>query len=103
MEISFKNQKLKKVCEDKKKLVRKYGKQSEEIIQRINELSSAKDLYDIFKLPKARLHKLSGNWRRHFSVDLNHPYRLILLPLNGEMTDFESITKIRIIAIIDYH
>jgi len=103
MEIVFKNSKLKKICEDYKKISIKYGKQAEEIIKRMNELNAAENLYDISKLPQARLHLLSGDLKGCFAVDLKHPYRLILKPLNGDLSDLKSITSIQINDIIDYH
>ena len=104
MEIEFKTKKLKKVCEDSKKLSQKFGShKAGQIIKRINELISAKNLYDISKLPQANLHLLKGNLKNHFAVNLNQPYRLIFLPLNGDLLDLKSITSVKIINIKDYH
>ncbi len=103
MEVLFKNKKMKKICEDEQMLVKKYGKQSKIIIQRITELSSALSLYDISKLPKARLHSLSGNLDGYFAVDLYYPYRLIFLPLNGNSKNLRSVNCVKIIEIINYH
>ncbi|MSU56088.1 MAG: killer suppression protein HigA [Candidatus Taylorbacteria bacterium] len=104
MEISFANNKFQRLCEDSHDLKRKYGDiQSSRIIQRINELLSAEDLYDISKLPQARLHFLKGEWKGCFAVDIQHPYRLIAEPRNGDAGDLKSITKVVIIKVIDYH
>ena len=104
MEIEFRINKMKKAYENIKKLRREYGsQQAEEIVKRINELQNAPTLYDISKLPQARLHPLSGTLNGHFAVDLKHPYRMILLPLNGEISDYNTITKIQIYDIKDYH
>lgn len=104
MEIYFSNRKLQKVCEDHRKLKAKYGTgQSRKIIRRLNELQAAKNLYDISRLPQTHLHPLLGDRKDQFAVDLQHPYRLIFLPLDGDMVDLETITKIKIISIVDYH
>ncbi len=104
MEIVFRNRKLEKQVNDSKKLQQKYGKrQSEKIIQRINEFRAAKTLHDISKLPQARLHELSGNLQDHYAVDVIQPYRIIIKPLDGESSDLENITKIQIDTIEDYH
>jgi proteic killer suppression protein len=104
MEISFKDEKLKKTLENHKLLQRKYGQeQAMKIVQRINELTAAENLYDITRLPQARLHSLSGNLKGCLAVDIKHPYRLILNPNNGDLSDYKSITKIQIKDIIDYH
>ena len=105
MFVDFKNKKMKKNCEDQKRLCIKHGsQQAEQIIQRINELKAAKNLYDISKLPHTRLHPLSGNYRGHFSVGLKQPFRLIFLPLDGTQAEPNSITSIKIInECTDYH
>ena len=104
MEIRFNDKKLQKHLEDHRELKKVHGKlQSELIVQRINELLSAENLYDISKLPQARLHLLTGDRRGHFAVDVRHPRRMILLPRNGEIKDIRSITSIEIIEIVDYH
>ncbi|MDD4989837.1 MAG: type II toxin-antitoxin system RelE/ParE family toxin [Candidatus Pacebacteria bacterium] len=104
MDVEFQDNKLQEFCEDFKKLKKHYGQiQAQEIIKRINELSSAESLFDISKLPQARLHPLKQNLQGFLAVDLKHPYRLILLPMDGEIKNYKSITKIKIIKIIDYH
>ena len=104
MEISFNSKKLKKNCEDHKKLKASYGAiQSSRIIQRISELQAATNLYDISKLPQARLHSLVGDKKGQLAVDILHPYRIILLPLDGNTEDLKTITSIEIVSIIDYH
>ena len=104
MELSFKDKKLKKIYEDDQALKIKYGDlQSKRIIQRINELLSAENLFDISKLPQVRLHSLSGKFKKCFALDILHPYRIIITYQNGDPADLKSINKIEILEIIDYH
>lgn len=105
MEIVFKTSKIKKICEDHKQLSRLYGpQQADQIVKRINEFLSAENLFDISKLPQARLHPLSGSRQGTFAVDLKHPKRIVLAPLNGEASDLKTITGIEITDVcIDYH
>ncbi len=104
MEISFKAQKLKKLYEDGVALKVKYGSlQAETIIQRINELIAAENLFDISKLPHARLHPLKGQYKRCYALDIKHPYRIIITYLDGDPQDLRSISKVMVIEIIDYH
>ncbi len=104
MELSFKDKKLKKFCEDGTLLKRKYGNlQAELIIQRINELLSAESLFDISKLPQVRLHLLKGKLKKCYALDIKHPYRIVITYLNGDPQDLRSITKVMIIEITDYH
>lgn len=105
MEIVFKTSKMKKICEDHKRLCREYGQQqAEKIIKRINELASAENLFDISKLPQAGLHPLIGNLKGTFAIDLKHPKRIILTPMNGDRVDLKTITKIEVTEVgVDYH
>lgn len=104
MDVQFKNSKMKKVFENHKLLIREYGaQQSEEIIQRINEFTSAENLYDISKIPQTRLHSLAGNLDDLWAVDVKYPYRMLIELLNGDPTDLRTITSIKIIGIKNYH
>ncbi len=104
MEISFSSSKLQKLCEDHNKLKAKYGDiQSRRIIRRISELQAASNLYDISLLPQARLHSLTENRKGEFAVDILHPYRIILIPSDGDMADLRTIIIVHIVSIIDYH
>lgn len=105
MKICFKDKKLHKLCENSAKLKAKYGKiKSRRIIMRIGDLMDATNLYDISKLPQARLHLLQNNRKDQFAVDTLHPFRMILIPLDGSKNDIRSITSVEIISINeDYH
>jgi len=105
MDVEFNQSQDKKLCENHKKLVRKYGNsRAELVIKRVNELEAAENLHDISLLPQARFHSLSGNYKECFAVDLKHPYRLILRPLNGDVADLRTVTKISIRKVCtDYH
>lgn len=102
MIVTFKG-KLGKHYENEKKLEQKYGNQAELIARRINQLLAAESLYDISKLPQAKLHPLSNNRKGQYAVSLLHPKRLILLPMDGDGTDLKSITSVQILEIVNYH
>ena len=104
MEIEFKSKKLKKTCENYIKSPKKGKDQmTKKIIQRINELIAATCLYDILMIPNSRLHTLKGGRKGQLAVDIKHPHRIILEPLNGDIQDYETITKVIIIEFTDYH
>lgn len=104
MEIFFKDKKLKKACEDIAVLKKKYGAvQGELIIQRINELSSAENLFDISRLPQAGLHSLKGEFKGCFAVSIKQPFRLIMRYENGNSGDLKSITQVTLEEVINYH
>lgn len=71
---------------------------------RIGDFSDSINLYDVSKLPQARLHALQKNRKGQFAVDTLHPYRMIIVPLDGAKDDLRSITSIEIISINEnYH
>ena len=82
--------------------------------QRIQELQSANNLFDIYWLLHLRLHKLS--WKRMYelAIDINwkiDPNRIVFECLDGEdihsdwpnENKMTTVTHIKIIEIWDYH
>ena len=111
MDIYFKTKKLQKICSTKKAAVKELGQSGgKKLMQRLSELSAATTLSDISYLPPPRLHELSGNRKGQFSVDLEHPYRLLFIPANepipmrddGGMNK-DKIDQIEITEIEDTH
>ena len=103
MEISFREKKLRKICEDKQMLQKRFGECAVKISQRLGEFLSAESLHDIKMLPGPRLHPLQGNYSGYFALDVKQPYRIIFKPLNGDLNDLKTITTIEIFKIEDYH
>ena len=78
--------------------------------QRLAELSAADTLAVAVKLPAARLHALKGDRKGQYAVDVKHPFRLIFEPAHDPIptkddggVDLEKITRIRVLAVEDYH
>ncbi len=78
--------------------------------QRLAELKAADTLSDISHLPPPRCHALTGNRTGQFSVDLDHPYRLLFIPADDPIPykedggiDLALVTEIEIIEIEDTH
>lgn len=111
MQIYFKNRKLQKICSVDGEAKKVLGKNSEKKLkQRLTELKAADVLSDISHLPPARLHELTGNRVGVFSVDLEHPYRLLFIAANAPVPlkedggiDKSRVTEIEIIDIADTH
>jgi proteic killer suppression protein len=110
MRIYFATEKLQKIFNSEKKLIKKYGlKQTEKIKRRMKVLQSAANLAEVPAQKPDRRHQLKGNRKDQFAVDLYHPYRLIfkpedscpLLPDGG--IDIKQVTGIIIIGAEDYH
>lgn len=110
MQVCFKNSKLHKVCSDDREMRKTFGERMcQKLQQRLAELSAVDTLDDMSYLPPARCHQLTN--RDHvFSVDLEHPFRMLFRPaheptplkMDGGI-DRQRVTKIEVIAIEDTH
>jgi len=111
LDILFADKKLEKTCNDHRQLQKVYGeKRARKLHQRLDELRAADVLADISHLPPPRMHQLVGNRERQFSVDLDHPYRLIFsvadnpVPLRDDGgIDLSKVTAILIQGVEDTH
>ncbi len=111
MDIVFKNKKLEKLLSDEKSIIRKWGPdQAKKIKQRIFELIAAKNLETLRTLPQMRAHELSGNRAGQISLDIKHPYRLLITPdyenppRKGDGgLDWKKITRIKVLKVEDTH
>lgn len=98
LEISYKNNKIKKVCTDAKTSDRAYDKEmSEKIQMRIDEIRAADTVEDMIKFKIGRCHSLKNNRKGQYAVDLVHPYRLVFEKHGNE------IQVAHIMEIVDYH
>jgi plasmid maintenance system killer protein len=113
MDLLFSDKKLEKECSDDRLLQRRHGAmRAGKIKSRLAVLASAARLSDIgppYRGPM-RCHELKGPRAGQLSVDLDHPYRLILvpeadpLPLRPEGgLDWTQVTSVRIVEIADTH
>jgi plasmid maintenance system killer protein len=111
MKIYFRTNKLQKICSLDREMVKQVGaKNAGKLKQRMMELSAADMLSDISHLPPPRCHELTGKDAGTFSVDLEHPYRLLFIPANDPVPlcsdggiDRTQVTEIEIIEIRDTH
>ena len=104
MELTYKNDKLKKLCEDKnynKELVKKYGVDvANKLPRRIKELKAFNSLNDVPTSFPYRRHKLSGDLKEHFAVNITLQYRLIFRPKENNII-IEDLRKIKEIEIME--
>ena len=111
MELSFKNSKLAKVLNSERELLRTYGQDNgRRIARRLQNIADAANLEELSKLPQTRLHQLSGDRHEQLSVDVKHPYRLILVCSHDETPrkpdgglDWARITKVQVVGTADTH
>lgn len=81
MELTYKTDKLQKLCENtnyNKELVKKYGVEvARKLPKRIKELKAFNSLNDVPTFLLYRRHKLSGDLKDYFAVNITGQYRLI--------------------------
>lgn len=101
MIVSYKNTREEKFYADRKSLCYDHGERmAKKICQRIGELVAADNPQH---LPKnARFHEHKGGRKGLFSIDLIHPFRLIVRP-TCEYKSWVEITGVEIYEIIDPH
>ena len=98
MDITYKNNKLEKVCTDAKVAERSYGKEMAEKIQmRIDEITAADTIEMMIQFHIGRCHSLTNNRKGQYAMDLVHPYRLVFEKHGNE------IQVAYIMEIVDYH
>ena len=101
MLVSFRSDKDKKKYEDQAALSKAHGVlMAKKIIQRISEIQAAPNPQKL--PPSARFHEHGGNRKGLFSLDLVHPFRLIIRPTN-KYDSYVEITEVEIYEIIDPH
>lgn len=109
MDISFKTSKLKRVFNSEHQLKKKYGDRMARVIAtRLAVLKNAAALSDVPNIPPERRHKLAGNRKGQYAVDLVQPHRLVFEPhresaQGGKTADAGDVDAITIIEVIDYH
>jgi len=111
MVVYFRTNKLKKQCEVPKEGDRAWGQPcANRLRQRLAELQAATNLSEVSRLPPARCHELIGDRAGQLSIDLRHPYRLLLIPANDPVPrktdgglDWDAVTEIEIFEIADTH
>lgn len=111
MDILFSSRKLAKDCNDSRRLQRRYGQRTANLVrQRLDELYAADNLAEIGRLPAPRCHELTGNRKGTLSVDLDHPRRLLFEPANEPVPqrpdrglDWTRVTVVRILRVEDTH
>lgn len=111
MKIYFRSRKMKKRCNNSKKMLKAFGvNRSKKLKARLEDLRASTFLSDISHLPPARLHQLSQDKDEQFTVDLDQPYRLLFIVANKPIPrkkdggiDLKKVNEIEIIKILDPH
>ena len=109
MELTYKNDKLKNLCENpkyNKELAKKYGIDvAKRLPQRIKELKSFVCLMDVPQtLPFGR-HKLTGDLKDYFAINITMQYRLIFKQKDNNIVieDLKEIKEIEIMEVSKHY
>lgn len=98
MEVAYKNNAIKKVCEDMSFAKKRHGVlMAEKISQRIDEIRASESVEEMCKFKIGGCHFLHQDRKGQYALNLVQPYRLIF-----EQKDV-SIHIVTIIEIVDYH
>ena len=98
MDITYRNNKIRKVCTNAKIAEKTYGREmAAKILQRIDEINAADTVEMMIKFHIGRCHALTQNRKGQYAVDLVHPYRLVFEKIGNE------IQIVNILEIVDYH
>jgi proteic killer suppression protein len=108
MEFSFKDKKLRELCEGRGVAERKLGAPcARKLRARLADLEAAGS---VSGLPAGRPHALSGDREGQFSVALEGGMRLVFEPNHNPTPlrddggiDWPRVTRVRIIFVGDYH
>lgn len=109
MELTYKTDKLKKLCEDsnfQKELLRKYGIEvAKKLPQRIRELKSFSCLNDVPVTLPFRRHKLTGKLKDLYAININAQYRLIFKQNENNILieELKEIKKIEIMEVSKHY
>ena len=109
MEVSFDDADLAKTCRNEREMLRRYGAVRAKKLQlRLKTLWSAETLADMRSLP-GRCHELHGDLAGHLSLDLDHPYRLLIRPADVTRhgrsggLDWSAVRAVVVVSIADTH
>lgn len=105
MKITYKNEKLKNLCENpsfKNKLIKEYGKEvADKLPKRIVQLKAFQCLADVPTDKPFRRHKLEGKRKEEFAVNINEKYRIILVQNENKEILIENLKEIEKIEILE--
>lgn len=110
MKISIEDRKLSKIIDDEKKLRKKYGTENAKLLtMRFDQLKAIDNLGLALQFKIGRCHPLTGKYKGCYALDLDHPDRLIIRPVNDKNLDLSniknllSIDTIEVVEVVDYH
>jgi proteic killer suppression protein len=110
LNITFHNNKLKKMANNDRTAVKELGTIRAKLYkERLDDLSAAANLEEVRYLP-GHYHELTGDRKGQWACDLDHPYRLIFQPHEEPIPEDDNgkyiwleIKGVEILDITNYH
>ncbi len=111
MDLAFGDRLLEKCANDHRHAQRKLGPdRAKKYLLRLQQLRDATCLADLRHLPQAGFHELTGDRKGEIACNVDHPYRLILVPAHDPLPkkadgglDWDEVTAVKVTEIVDYH
>lgn len=97
MKVNYVNGKVEKQCTSIKEAMKLFGgdkKMATSLLARINAIEQASVIKDIIMMPTFRFHKLQGNLKKFFAIDVKtsrDKWRIIMQPLDEEEHPFDPL------------
>jgi proteic killer suppression protein len=109
VDIDFGDRALERMLTSRAAMTRELGQlRARRVAVRLAALRAVDCAIDLLPLP-GRWHVLSGDWKRHMSGDLDHPYRLLVRPQapvistdDGDV-DWAATVAMTVVGIFDTH
>ena len=109
MELTYKNDKLRNLCENPKyrhELIKKYGVEiANKLPLRINMLKAFDNLNDVPSSLPFRRHKLNGIYKDFFAINITQQYRLIFKQSDNNIiiSDLKLIKDIKVMEVSKHY
>lgn len=108
MDVQFRDESLRKLCEQKRLMVRKLGDASARKLRaRLEDLHSVSN---VSELVVGRPHPMKGDRSGQFALELHGGYRLVFEPTrqpppagSGGGIDWNAVDEVTIVHVGDYH
>ena len=106
MKINYANRKVEKQCSSIKEATKLFGgdkKMAMSLLARINAIEQASVIKDIIMMPTFRFHKLQGDLKKYFAIDVKtsrDKWRIILQPLDEDESPFDPLNIDEIAMIV---
>ena len=106
MEIRYKDKKIRDICENEKKAIKKYNRViAEKLIFSIEFLKNSNSLKDVADYRNFRFHELKYGRKGQFAIDLGKTtgYKPITVNKENKTISYESINVVEIMEVSNHY